>query len=99
VQRFFAAAEEGDSEALLKRVSQLMINWMRMGRQIGGLIEPAWVNGQPGARLLDPAGELINVISFDVLDGHVQAVRSVVNPEKLGHLGPLADVQALLRRR
>ncbi|HEY2716305.1 MAG TPA: RNA polymerase sigma-70 factor [Solirubrobacterales bacterium] len=126
VRRFFAAADEGDSEALLEllaadvvaygdgggrvpalghpvhgaaRVSQMMITWLRMGREVGARIEPAWVNGQPGARFLDPAGELINVISFDVLDGRVQAVRSVINPEKLGHLGSIADVRALLRRR
>jgi hypothetical protein len=33
------------------------------------------------------------VLSIDVLEnGTVQAVRSVVNPEKLEHLGPLSDL-------
>ena len=82
------------------RVGQVLISWMRIGAQAGVRHEPVWVNGQPGARFLTPDGELLNVIAFDVLDGEVQAVRSVVNPEKLGHLGrPLADIPALLSRR
>jgi RNA polymerase sigma-70 factor (ECF subfamily) len=81
------------------RVSRTLLNWMRVGAQAGVRREPAWINGQPGARFLNPAGELINVIAFDVLDGEVQAVRSVVNPEKLGHLGPLADIPAMLANR
>jgi RNA polymerase sigma-70 factor, ECF subfamily len=32
---------------------------------------------------------------LDVLDGRIQMIRSVVNPGKLGHLGPLADPWAL----
>ena len=35
---------------------------------------------------------LVNVIALDLVDGRVQAVRSVVNPDKLAHLGPLSDV-------
>jgi RNA polymerase sigma-70 factor (ECF subfamily) len=36
------------------------------------------------------------VVALDIADGQVQAVRSIVNPAKLDHLGPLADVRALL---
>jgi RNA polymerase sigma-70 factor (ECF subfamily) len=126
VRRFFAAADEGDSEALLEllaedvvlygdgggkapalgralfgaeRVAGTLRNWMRIGAQVGVRHEPVWVNGQPGARFLTPDDELLNVVAFDILDGRVQAVRSVVNPEKLGHLGPLADIPALLADR
>jgi RNA polymerase sigma-70 factor (ECF subfamily) len=38
-------------------------------------------------------------MALDIVDGVVQTVRSVINPEKLGHLGELADVRALLRAR
>jgi RNA polymerase sigma-70 factor (ECF subfamily) len=56
------------------------------------------VNGQPGAMFLTPEGELVNVLSVDVADGQIQALRSVVNPDKLEHLGlPIADTRALLR--
>ena len=57
-----------------------------------------YVNGQPGAVFLDPDGRLVNVVSLDIADGLVQTVRSVVNPEKLGHLGEVADLRALLQR-
>jgi RNA polymerase sigma-70 factor (ECF subfamily) len=55
------------------------------------------VNGQPGAVFLDADGRVINVMALDIVDGAVQTVRSIINPEKLGHLGELADVRALLR--
>ncbi|HKC27058.1 MAG TPA: RNA polymerase sigma-70 factor [Jatrophihabitans sp.] len=57
------------------------------------------VNGQPGLVVRDGDGQLVNVFSFDILDGAVQAIRSVISREKLGHLGPLADVPALLAAR
>jgi RNA polymerase sigma-70 factor (ECF subfamily) len=50
------------------------------------------------AVFLDADG-LINVMALDIVDGVVQTVRSIINPEKLGHLGELADVRALLRAR
>ena len=53
------------------------------------------VNGQPGAMGLDADGRLINVLALDVVDGRIRAVRSVVNPDKLGHLGPLSEVARL----
>ncbi len=59
--------------------------------------EPHEVNGQPGAVTRDPSGRVINVLALDVLDGRVQVVRSVINPDKLRHLGPVADAWALMR--
>jgi RNA polymerase sigma-70 factor, ECF subfamily len=55
------------------------------------------VNGQPGAVVRDGTGALVNVFAFDIVDGIVQKIRSVLNPAKLAHLGPLADVRALQR--
>jgi len=51
----------------------------------------AWVNGQPGAVAYDAADRVISVFALDIADGVVQAVRSVVNPDKLAHLGPVSD--------
>ena len=59
---------------------------------------PAEINGQPGAMFLDPDGSLTNVFVLDIADGQVQTVRSVINPDKLRHLGPLADIPRLRRR-
>ena len=67
-------------------------------RQVGITISPAEINGQPGAMFRDPDGNLTNVFVLDIADGQVRTVRSVINPEKLRHLGPLADVPRLRRQ-
>jgi RNA polymerase sigma-70 factor (ECF subfamily) len=54
------------------------------------------VNGQPGAILRDRDGNVVSTWALDVLDGRIQTVRSVGNPDKLRHVGPVADVWALL---
>ena len=55
------------------------------------------VNGQPGALFFDREGRLIGVMTLDVAEGRIQGVSSIVNPDKLGHLGPVADLVGLLR--
>jgi len=79
------------------RVARLFAGMGRQLRELGISIELRQVNGQPGAMLLDSRGRLINVFSLDIVGGAVQTVRSVINPDKLRHLGPVADVRALLR--
>jgi RNA polymerase sigma factor (sigma-70 family) len=83
-----------------QRVAQMLGNWMRLGfERIGGVeLRPATINGQPGAEYRDADGKLIGVLSLDIAGGKIQAIRSIVNPEKLAHLGPVADAQELLRR-
>jgi RNA polymerase sigma-70 factor, ECF subfamily len=71
-----------------------------LGQRFGGVgvwVERREVNGQPGAVVRDAAGQVINVLSLDVLDGQIQTIRSVINPDKLHHLGPVADAFALVR--
>ena len=60
--------------------------------------ERGTVNAQPGVLVRDAAGALINVLSVDVLAGRVQTIHSILNPDKLGHLGPLAGPDHPLRR-
>src|SRR4051812_23617944 len=54
---------------------------------LGVALEPVWVNGQPGFRTLDRDGLLVNVVGLDVVDGRIASIYSMLNPEKLGHLG------------
>ncbi len=61
-------------------------------------VERHEVNGQPGAIVRNQRGELINVFALDIADGQVQTVRSVINPDKLRHLGPVADLSAMRRQ-
>ncbi len=65
--------------------------------RIGVVVEPHEVNGQPGAIFRDRDGKVLNTWTLDVLDGQIQAIRSVLNPDKLGHVGPVADAWAVLR--
>jgi RNA polymerase sigma-70 factor, ECF subfamily len=44
---------------------------------------------QPGALAYDRDGQLLTVLSLGVAGGRVQAIRSVVNPDKPRHLGPI----------
>ena len=61
-------------------------------------LERGTVNAQPGVLVRDASGALLNVLSVDVCDGKVQTVHSILNPDKLGHLGPLAGPDHPLRR-
>jgi RNA polymerase sigma-70 factor (ECF subfamily) len=60
-------------------------------------LEPREVNGQPGAILRDRDGKVLYAMTLDVLDGQIQTIRSVNNPDKLRHLGPVADAWAINR--
>jgi RNA polymerase sigma-70 factor (ECF subfamily) len=42
---------------------------------------------------------LINAMTVDIADGRVHTVRSIINLDKLSHLGPLADISAVLKQR
>jgi len=82
------------------RVARTLTAWLRAGARLGGYTSRREeVNGQPGALFFDGDGRLISVMVLDVADGQVQGVSSIVNPDKLRHLGPVADLRALLGRR
>lgn len=59
---------------------------LRQGAAQGARIEPVEVNGQPGAQLIGGDGRLVSVLALDIADGRIQAMRNVLNPDKLRHL-------------
>ena len=59
--------------------------------------EPHEVNGEPGALFRDRDGKVLHTLALDVLDGRIQTIRAVINPDKLSHLGPVADAWAIDR--
>jgi len=65
--------------------------------RIGGAFEPHEVNGQPGAIFRDRDHKVLNTWTLDVLNGRIQTIRAVINPDKLGHVGPVADAWAVIR--
>ena len=64
--------------------------------RIGGVVEPHELNGQPGAIFRDRDGKVVNTFTLDILDGQIQTIRSVINPDKLRHVGPVADAWAII---
>jgi RNA polymerase sigma-70 factor, ECF subfamily len=80
------------------RVGRLWANFAKQGMRARATIHPATVNGQPGAIFRAPNGGVISVVTLTVIDGKISEIFSVVNPEKLHHVGEVADVTSLLRR-
>ncbi|WP_329429905.1 RNA polymerase sigma-70 factor [Streptosporangium sp. NBC_01495] len=74
----------------------LALLFPRMAR-VDVTFEPHEVNGEPGAIFRDRDGRVLHVLALDVLDGQIQTIRSVINPDKLGHVGPVADAWAIDR--
>jgi RNA polymerase sigma-70 factor, ECF subfamily len=65
-----------------------------LGR-VDARVEPRELNGQPGAILRDRDGKVVGTLTLDVLSGRIQTIRSVVNPDKLRHVGPVGDAWAV----
>ena len=80
--------------AKVARVLAAMLPWLA---RLDVTLEPHEVNGQPGAIFRDRDNKVLYVVTLDVLGGQIQTIRSVSNPDKLGHLGPVADAWALVR--
>jgi RNA polymerase sigma-70 factor, ECF subfamily len=74
-----------------ERVARLLFGLYRRAPKLGVRVEPAYVNGQPGAVTYDPQDRIVNVFALDIADGRVQTIRSILNPDKLHHLGPVSD--------
>jgi len=57
--------------------------------------EPVLVNGGPGVITPDAGGKVVSVLGLEIRDGEIQAVRGVINPDKLQHLGEVSDLARL----
>ena len=40
---------------------------------------------------------MLNTLLLDIVDRQIQVIRTVTNPDKLGHVGPVADPWTVLR--
>lgn len=81
-----------------RRVARTLLNWVKLGTRIpGATMRPIEVNRGPGALLLDGDERLIAVWALEIRDRQIQSVSSVVNPEKLEHLGSVSGLAAVLR--
>ncbi|MGW4961563.1 RNA polymerase sigma-70 factor [Nonomuraea sp. NPDC004186] len=80
-----------------QNVARLLASAFPRMALIGVTGEPHEVNGQPGAIFRDRDGKVLHTLTLDVLDGQIQTIRAVINPDKLGHLGTVADAWAVDR--
>jgi RNA polymerase sigma-70 factor (ECF subfamily) len=78
------------------RAARFLAGFGRTAGRFGVRFEPVRANGQPAARLLAADGALLAVMGVDVAGGRVVAVYNQADPDKLGHLGRVGDVAALL---
>ena len=96
----------GKTQAITKplagrqNVTRMLVSLLRRARNMGASLRLAWVNGRPGAVLYDAEGRVVSVMELDTVpngdgDGVIQTIHAVVNPDKLGHLGPVSDVARL----
>jgi len=78
-------------------VARLLASIFPVLAKIDARVEQREVNGQPGAIVRDRDGKVIGTLTLDVLEGQIQTIRAVANPDKLGHVGPVADAWAIAR--
>jgi len=81
------------------RVANMLVTFRRAGvlGTPGVSLRPVEVNRGAGALILDAQQRLIGVWAIDIADGQIRSIRSIVNPDKLAHLGPVGDFAALLQ--
>ncbi|QTD98242.1 RNA polymerase sigma-70 factor [Streptomyces cyanogenus] len=80
-----------------ENVARLLASVFPLLARIDVTFAPQEINGQPGAIFRDRDGKVLHILALEVLDGRIQTIRSVINPDKLGHLGPVADAWAIDR--
>jgi RNA polymerase sigma-70 factor, ECF subfamily len=78
-------------------VARVLASIFPLLARIDASMEPRELNGQPGAILRDRNAMVVGTMTLDVLGGRIQTIRSVANPDKLGHIGPVADAWAIAR--
>ena len=78
------------------KVARMFAGFGDQLRRIGATLEPHRINGQPGVLFRGPHGGVMSVMSFEVVDGRVATIRSIVNPDKLDHLGPVESLREVL---
>lgn len=82
------------------RVARLLLTWARRVSRLPDLtLRPAEVNGGPGVMAKDGQQRLISVWSLEIAGGEIHSISSVVNPDKLAHLGVVGDFASLIGGR
>ncbi len=76
-------------------VARQLRTFSRLAERVGIVaFREVEVNGEPGLVTLDAEGKLVNVMAIEIRAGQILSVNSIVNPDKLRHLGPISDLPA-----
>ena len=59
------------------------------------VVAPRRSQRRPGSIFLDREQRLIGVMVFGIVGGQITRISSILNPDKLAHLGPIADLKSL----
>ncbi len=68
-------------------VARIIHGLFKVALRLGVTFHPVMLNGQPGALALDADGRIVQAMALDIVDGAVRSIQSIVNPDKLTHLG------------
>lgn len=81
-----------------RRVAKALLKWMRaMKRYERVFVRTAGVNGRPGAMAFDAERRLLGVMALGIEDNRIRRIDSMLNPDKLLHLGPTRNLAELLK--
>ena len=79
------------------RVAAVLAKAVRTITELPGVSwRPVEINGGAGALFLDGQEKLIGVMALDIAGSQIRNIQGIVNPDKLAHLGPVADLNSLL---
>ena len=77
-------------------VARTLLAWIDLGRRLGGSMRPMTVNGGPGAVVVDADDRLVAVWALEMAGDEVTSVASIVNPDKLRHVGEVGGLVEML---
>ena len=97
----------GDGGGRAPQLARAVVGAAKVARLLAAIVPPMArihvtfelreINGQPGAIFRDRDDKVLHTWTLDILDGRIQTIHSLINPDKLGHLGPVADAWAVAR--
>ena len=77
-------------------VARFIVGLARQRGRLGVRLDPTRANGQPGLLLRTHDDKILGVLTVDIGDDAVIGVRNQINPDKLGHLGEVGDLNGLI---
>ncbi|XVU27804.1 RNA polymerase sigma-70 factor [Actinoplanes sp. CA-054009] len=81
-----------------ERAARHLLTALSIAASHGGVrLQATEVNGRPGAMIRDSRNRLFGVLGLDIADGAIQAIHSIVNPDKLRHIDAVSDLGARIR--